>query len=560
MRKLLPFLLLAAFAAQCGWFLRTQSLTVDEPSHIISGLNGWRNGAFKDHDDNPPLLRLWLTLPIRDEQWQLERIHDHAITGIRPDAEALAWRVRGMNVLLGIAMGAVLWLATRRLFSEGAANVALALYAFSPAMIGNFSLATHDGAATLMTFAVAYQLVRWRGNPSWGQTALFGVLLGMHLMAKFSALPTFALALALVLMTRPEGWALRPLSWNWGKAAAMVAMAFLVVWGSYFFHLSRVELRDGRMTMNFPNYPSGLDRQIPVRVNAAFYVPAGEMATGVMNMIQNSRHGYPSFLLGEYYIGGRATFFPMVMALKWPAILLLLATAAGALALRRRLALPRGAGLMLLFPALYLALAIVSRMNFGDRHILPVYPFLLLLAAGMWQWATRQRILVAGLVALVALQAADGLRYAPDYLSYFNPLVRSETAWQLLADSNIDWGQGLIALREYERAHPEEEIHLAYLGSAHPSTYGLRAQRFSEEERPTGTVVVSAAMLNGYQLDDHDAFRWVLQYPRKAILNHTLHVFEVKDVGPPTSNLLDDTRAVCQTRKKRGGVMGARRG
>lgn len=527
MKKILPLLLLAAFVAQCVWFLRTQSLTVDEPSHIISGLNGWRQGSFKDHDDNPPLLRLWLTLPVRDEQWQLDRIHDHAITGIRPDPEALAMRVRGMNVALGVALGAGLWFAMRRMFSEGAANVALALYAFSPAMIGNFSLATHDGAATLMTFAVAWQLARWREQPSWKRTALLGLLLGVHLMAKFSALPTFALAIALALMLKPDGWTLRPLAWNWGKAAAMVAVAFVVVWGSYFFHVSRAELRDGRLTMNFPNYPNGVDRAIPMAFNATLYVPAAEMLTGVMNMIQNSRRGYASYLLGEYYIGGRAAFFPTVIALKWPPVVLLLAGAAGVLVLLRRLSLPRGVGLMLLFPALYLALAMASNMNFGDRHVLPLYPFLLLLAGGVWQWARRKRKYAILVAALVALSAADGLRYAPDYLSYFNPLVRSETSWQLLADSNVDWGQGLIALRDYERTHPDETIHLAYLGSTHPSVYGLRARRFEPHERPSGTVVVSVNMLNGYWIKDHDAYRWVLQYPRKAILNHTLHVFEV---------------------------------
>lgn len=527
MKRILATLLLTAFAAQCVWFLGTQSLTIDEPSHIISGLNAWRLGSFKDHDDNPPLLRLWLTFPIRDEQWQLDRIHDHAITGIRPDPGALALRVRGMNVLLGITLGAVLWLGARRLFSEGAANVALALYAFSPAMIGNFSLATHDGAATLMTFVVAYQLVRWREQPSWKRTVLFAVLLGVHLMAKFNALPTFALAVALALMLKPEGWTLHPLAWNWSKVAAMLAIAFFVVWGSYFFHVSRAELRDGRLKMDFPNYATALERPASVRFDATFYVPAAEMVTGVMNMIRNSRHGYPSFLLGEYYTGGRAAFFPTVMALKWPTVGLLLAAAAGVLALLRRLVLPRGVGLMLLFPALYLALAMASNMNFGDRHILPLYPFFLLLAAGAWQWATRRRAFALLALALVALNAVDGLRYAPDYLSYFNPFVRSDTSWQLLADSNVDWGQGLIALREYERAHPDEEIHLAYLGSVHPSTYGLRAQRFAQEDRPTGTVVVSASLLNGYLSDRHDAYHWVLQYPRKAILNHTLHVFDV---------------------------------
>jgi hypothetical protein len=531
--RLLPTALLLLFAAQCAWFLRTQSLTIDEPSHIISGLNAWRLGSFKEHDDNPPLLRLWLTLPVRGEQWQIEGMHSFAITGIRPDPEALAMRVRAMNVLLGIAMGVVLWRAARWLFSAGAANVALALYAFSPSMIGNFALATHDGAAALMTLVVAWQWVRWREQPTWRRTVGLGLLLGLHLMAKFSALPTFALAVALALVCKPEGWTLRPQAWNWGRAAAMVAMAFIVVWGSYFFHVSRAELRDGRLTMNFPNYPKDLDGSVAVRMNATLYVPAAEMLTGIVNMMQNSWRGYSAYLLGEYYTGGRAAFFPTVIALKWPPLVLLLALAGGATALRRRIALTRGFGLMLLFPALYLALAMASNMNFGDRHILPVYPFLLLLAAGVWRVARHKRLYALLAVALAVLNAADALRYAPDYLSYFNPLVRSETAWQLLTDSNVDWNQGLLALRDYERAHPDEATYVAYLGSVHPSTYGLRSRRFGEDERPAGTVVVSAGMLNGYKLDRHDAFRWVLRYPRKAILGHVLHVFEVPEGAEP---------------------------
>ena len=44
--------------------------------------------------------------------------------------EEIAARTRPMNTLLGIVLGVTLWFATRRLFSEGAANVALALFAF----------------------------------------------------------------------------------------------------------------------------------------------------------------------------------------------------------------------------------------------------------------------------------------------------------------------------------------------------------------------------------------------------------------------------------------------
>jgi hypothetical protein len=40
---------------------------------------------------------------------------------------------------------------------------------------------------------------------------------------------------------------------------------------------------------------------------------------------------------------------------------------------------------------------------------------------------------------------------------------------------------------------------------------------------------VSATHLSGQLLKNHYAFRWLLQYPVKAILNHTLFVFEVPE-------------------------------
>ena len=62
--RLLPCILLALFAIQSLWFIKTQSLTYDEPAHIIAGSEAWRFGKFERWNDHPPLGRLWLTLPV----------------------------------------------------------------------------------------------------------------------------------------------------------------------------------------------------------------------------------------------------------------------------------------------------------------------------------------------------------------------------------------------------------------------------------------------------------------------------------------------------------------
>ena len=42
-----------------------------------------------------------------------------------------------------------------------------------------------------------------------------------------------------------------------------------------------------------------------------------------------------------------------------------------------------------------------------------------------------------------------------------------------------------------------------------------------------GTVVVSATHLSGQYLRNPAAYHWLFAHRRTAILNHTLHVFEV---------------------------------
>ena len=74
-------------------------------------------------------------------------------------------------------------------------------------------------------------------------------------------------------------------------------------------------------------------------------------------------------------------------------------------------------------------------------------------------------------------------------------------------------------------------MHLAYFGVVEPWRYGIRSVPFGEEERPTGTVIVSATHLSGERLSAPRAYQWLLRCQRKALLNHTLHVF---DVSPET--------------------------
>src|SRR5216683_6527247 len=163
-RWIVPGILLLVYWLQCAWFIGTQSLTYDEPVHVAEGLDAWRNGRFQQYNDHPPLARLLCTLPLLKPRWQVEveplpqsfRIHS-----ILPGPVSPAWRARAVNGGLGVVLGLLVWLAAANLFSASAANFALALFAFSPSLIANFSVVTTDGAATLLIFAAAWGIVGW---------------------------------------------------------------------------------------------------------------------------------------------------------------------------------------------------------------------------------------------------------------------------------------------------------------------------------------------------------------------------------------------------------------
>jgi hypothetical protein len=547
-RSAIPFVLLAVFTLQSFWFVQTQSLTYDEPAHIIAGVDGWRHGRFEHWNDHPPLGRLWLTLPIRslDSQfiWR-QTPTGYRIESMQPGPEEMAARTRPMNTLLGIFLGLALWFAARRLFSEGTANVALALFVFTPSLIAHFSVVTTDGIGTLFIFLVAYQLVRWRHRPNWFHTALVGLALGGLLLAKYYAPPLVLLALVLMPLLKPEEVSFRPALWNWKQTLAALVLALVTLWAGYFFHVSHFHVGDGQVTATFPN--RGLKTwATKSHLHLDTVVPAGEYFEGLRDVAISNKRGRPAWFFGKIYpTGGIKLYYPAAIVLKWPTILIALVMASLLMGVRKVCRAPADLLVMCAFALVFLVFAIQSKYDIGERHILPLYPFALLIAGSIWEhvkalpakvgfdvhtwWGVRTiNFNIVALLLVLALNAADALRVAPDYLTYFNILVKPTNSWRYLTDSNLDWGQGLIALREYELRHPDQSLRLAYFGSVNPALYGVRAIPLAPGDHAAGKIVIGASALSGQVLPDPYSYRWLLSYAPKEMIDRSMFVYEIK--------------------------------
>jgi tetratricopeptide (TPR) repeat protein len=118
-----------------------------------------------------------------------------------------------------------------------------------------------------------------------------------------------------------------------------------------------------------------------------------------------------------------------------------------------------------------------STLNIGIRHILPIFPFLILLAAGgacalierskRWSYA-------AG--ALLAAHCISSLLAYPNYLAYANEAWGGPSqTHRYLTDSSVDWGQQLIAVKSYVDQHNIHDCWFAYFVAPAilPRDYGI---------------------------------------------------------------------------------------
>jgi hypothetical protein len=222
----------------------------------------------------------------------------------------------------------------------------------------------------------------------------------------------------------------------------------------------------------------GLDVLKPL---AGVPVPMPTFLGGIGQVLAISGGGRPAYLFGQFSTEGWWYYFPTAFLVKTPLPVLLLFILAIVLLLKDRPSRERAA--FLLVPAvLYFLVVVQSGLNIGYRHLLPVLPFLYVLAGGLVGTgvsklaATRghRRAVQVAVPAMILLVLLIDVRLHPHYLSYFNVFAGGpDNGHRVLIDSNIDWGQDLLRLKRWMSAHEVEHLKLAWFGTADPSYYGI---------------------------------------------------------------------------------------
>jgi hypothetical protein len=522
--------------------MRQTSATYDEPAHLSAAWTHLNLHDYRLSPDHPPLVQSLAAVPLffldvkmdtTDEAWAEHAIWRFARRWLYHwnDAGRLLFWGRLSIVLLAAALAVAIFLWTRARFGPPAALVALFLAVLSPDLLAHGQLVTTDlGAAAFMFLAVvAFDAALQRTSP--GRVLLAGVALGAALATKLSALGLgpILLALALARLVDPRPLVLRfgperPVEGRAARAAvlaglllALLPLAVTVIWAAYGFQRSFGA--DPGLAASFPWDALRASHPLvhgSVRVARDLGLLPDPYLFGFLRFFEHSE-ARRAFLLGQLSATGFPHFFLVSFAVKTP--LPLLALLLLAVFGRGRDAARPGALAVAWIPLLvYAALTQTRGLNIGHRHLLPLYPFVFVVAGAAGAWLPRRlgragALLLAGLLAWYAWGT---LRVHPHPLAYFNETVGGPAnGWRVLVDSSLDWGQDLARVEPWMRCHGFRRYKLSYFGSASPAYHGItgemlpgysspRVPRVTREVSPGDVLAVSATNLQGIYIEDDD--------------------------------------------------------
>lgn len=506
-----------------------KSVTSDETVHIPAGYSYLRTGSVILNPMHPPLIKELCALPLvfmnlpmpasavtiramREDiryQW---KFGEDFFSGA--DVERVLFWSRLPAVLLSFGLAVIVLRWSTELWGAAGGILSLVCYVFDPTIVAHAELVTTDVGFAFFGTLFIYLLWAYLQAPSRRRAVYAGIGLGLALASKFTAVVLLPVAFVLIV------------TWAWRRAPfgrdeprtgvfrsvlaaealplfVMAALACAIVWATYLF----------------PSDP-------------LFYWHGIESLYGD----KNPRYFY--FFLGEF---GRVTwpsYFLVAWLVKTPLPSLLLIGAAIIVFAfgRRRRWLDESA---LIVPPLAIFAAVsVSAHPIGVRYLIPCFPFLYVFAGRL---AANLKPRLAPLLALVAAwQIAEFASIWPDHLSYFNQIAggwRGGTAW--LDDSNVDWGQGFVELRDYLARHPRKNVRLCnFVTPINASLYGLDVSLIDSDDAlpppPPGTSILSAhcvarvrARLRSVYGDRPED--WIAHREPSAIVGHVYYVYDFPD-------------------------------
>jgi 4-amino-4-deoxy-L-arabinose transferase-like glycosyltransferase len=498
------FLVLGIFGA------RSDSPTYDEPVYAASGVAALLHQELEFNAEHPPLPKALAALPVllahpvvpgdtncsgdRERDCSADFAHAQEAAGKLRDV-TFASRIVPLIETVGVAFAA--YALAAELFGALAGGLAGLLWLLSPVVLGIGHL---DGTDTPFALAVTLSslaLARWLRLGTTRALLWAGAALAITAGTSISgALVVLACLVVIAGASRRSG--ARRVFANVGLAAAV---AWVGLWIPYVI----------------------LDQSVLLHPTVIAPLP---YLRGLSYLASYNAGGMPGYLAGVAYTGGRWWFWPVSMAIKYPAAIIVLLVA-GAIALfwtdrsvRWRTLAAVGV------PAVVLAaFTVASPLNIGLRLLLPVIALWCVAASALVPVVARlrlgwRRIVVPAIAALLVAAGVGTALSNPNSLSSTQPPFGP--GYAAATDSNVDWGQGLYALQSWSRGRDPWVAYFGPRGLTVADVPGARSLLDATPTDVTGWVAVSATALTS---SDRAKLAWLRNYCPVRVLAGSILVY-----------------------------------
>jgi 4-amino-4-deoxy-L-arabinose transferase-like glycosyltransferase len=468
--------LLAIMAANLLTVIERKSITIDEIAHIPAGYYHLVAGNYTLNNEHPPLVKLWAALPLlflQPNEPPLAPLADadfYARTGAAfanfwtanaSAFEEISFWTRVPMIVLTLILGWTIFVFAKDLAGPRAGVLAVALFSLDPSMLAHGRIIHTDLPAALAYLFFALTLYRYHDRPSFRSALVVGLAAGAGLVTKFSLVlvgPLSAVAMAAWILRASSRGLTRGQVIRHALTAGLVALAVI----NLVYRFQRQPIVPADLAWIIAKTPEHAEA-VMNGIRAFSVLFPNYFLFGIYNVVIHNHAGHAGFLLGHYRDTGWWYYFPVVFALKATLPFLALSLAACVWGFVRLVSGRDARLLFLLGPlALYIGVSLTSGINIGVRHFLPVYPFLFILAALLLDWflrVSKRRYAAATVVALlIAAMGLETVRAYPDYVTYLNQFRGNRPGWQLLSDSNVEWGDDIKAVSAYLRARGETRV------------------------------------------------------------------------------------------------------
>lgn len=433
--------------------------TYDEHDHYKYGMNILHGNSTRFDDSKMPV-SAWNALPA-------------VAADVLPDGSIKDFLkglfiARLMTTMFSMLVAFMVFYWARELYGRVPAFLSLGLYVLDPNIIAHSQLVTTDVYVTGMVLFSTYWLWRFANDRKWQNGLWLLLTLGLAQLTKYTAVSLFVISgVALLVYDWPsikeniatEPWLrIRRTAWLYARyALAGLVVSILIINLGFLFN---------RTFASFSDYYFRSDLFQSLQSKISFIVPVPyPYLDGLDWIIQRERTntGFGRiYLLGEtrfaesfpgyYFI---ASFLKVPIATQF----ILLSAFVVYLSDRQRRRRFLHDEWFLILPVLFYSVYFnfFYRAQIGIRFYLVVFPLLYVFAGGLFiHWRDFRRIQKIAAVSLGIYLAASVFSYFPSYLAYFNEIIWDrKTAYKYLADSNLDWGQDGLKLKQYLAEHPK---------------------------------------------------------------------------------------------------------